>query len=88
MLHHCVATYAQRHADGQTTILFIRRADAPEEPYFTLNWDERDRRIIQNRGLRNCDPPAKVKAFAEAWAAWVRAGCPKEDREKREETAA
>jgi len=86
-LHHCVATYAQRHADGQTTILFIRRADAPEEPYFTLNWDEKDRRIIQNRGLRNCDPPAKVRAFAEAWADWVRAGCPKEKREQREETA-
>lgn len=82
ILHHCVATYAERHAKGETAILFIRSAAAPEMPYFTLNWDEKHGIIIQNRGDRNCDPPAEVKAFAGAWAEWVRAGCPADKNEK------
>lgn len=71
-LHHCVANYAQDHADGRTAILFIRRADEPEEPYFTLEFDEKKLTVRQNRGLRNCGRTPEVEAFEAAWLKWVK----------------
>lgn len=64
-LHHCVATYANRVAEGKTTILFVRRVEEPERPFFTMEW--RDNRVIQCRGSHNCDMPKDVKAFVSAF---------------------
>lgn len=74
VLEHCVWSYGKRHARGELSIFFIRRSISPHEPYFTLNFNEERCSITENRGLRNCDPPVKVKAFAELWISWVRAG--------------
>lgn len=71
-LHHCVATYAQRHAEGKTAIFFIRRAEEPERPYFTLELDEEKLTVRQNRGLRNCARTEEVQAFENAWLEWAR----------------
>ncbi len=71
-LHHCVASYAQRHAEGQTAILFIRQAEAPDKPFFTLEFDERSLQVLQNRGLRNCKRTPEVEAFEKAWLDRVR----------------
>ena len=72
LLHHCVAGYAQNHASGRTAILFIRKADKPEKPYFTLEFDEKELRVKQDRGLRNCDRTPEVEAFEAAWLEWVK----------------
>lgn len=72
-LHHCVATYAQRHADGRTAILLIRRVEEPDKPFFTLELDEEKLKVEQNRGLRNCSRTVEVKAFEEAWLEWAQA---------------
>ena len=37
---NCVGGYANRHIDGATTILFMRRAEAPTESYVTLEIKE------------------------------------------------
>ena len=71
-LHHCVAGYAQRHAEGKTAILFIRRTDKPENPFFTLEFDEKELTVRQNRGLYNCARTPEVEAFEAAWLAWVK----------------
>lgn len=66
-LHHCVYTYAERMAKGTTAIFLIRRIDAPDEPFYTLEWA--DGRIVQCRTHCNksfTDDPA-VWAFANAW---------------------
>lgn len=73
-LHHCVASYAKDHAGGKTAIFFIRRQDKPQEPYFTLELDEKRRIVRQNRGLRNCDPPEEVQKFVIQWLNWIRKG--------------
>lgn len=73
-LHHCVSTYAKRHASGELTIFFIRRAEEPDKPWFTLDFNERDLSVNQNRGLYNCERTPEVRAFEDAWLAWVRAG--------------
>lgn len=67
ILSHCVGSYAKSHADGQTTIFFIRKTNDPETPYFTLEYDFKNKYILQNRGFKNCAPPNEVKAFAEKW---------------------
>ena len=80
LLHHCVADYAQDHANGETAILFIRRADKPEEPYFTLEFDEKNLVVKQNRGLRNCDRTPEVEAFEKAWLDWAKKNVKKKAR--------
>ena len=77
-LHHCVATYAKRHAEGKTAILFIRQVAEPDKPFFTLEFDEKTKKVRQNRGLRNCDRTPEVREFERAWLAYVRRVKPKE----------
>ncbi len=62
-LHHCVGGYVSRVASGETNIFFVRKAETPGKPYFTLEY--RDNRVIQCRGLHNCDMPPDVKAFVK-----------------------
>ena len=64
-LSHCVGTYAKKVAENRTTILFIREAGRPEDPFYTLEYS--DGKVIQCRGHRNCDMTEEVKAFVEAW---------------------
>ena len=77
-LHHCVATYANRYAEGRTAIMFIRQIAEPDKPFFTLEFDEKAKKVRQNRGLRNCDRTPEVKAFEKAWLSFVRHAQPKE----------
>lgn len=67
ILNHCVATYAQRVALGETIILFIRKKDEADKPYFTLNLDPESLNIIQCRGYGNCSYPQEVKRFMDKW---------------------
>lgn len=64
-LHHCVGGYVSRVASGETNIFFVRKAEAPGKSYFTLEY--RDNRVIQCRGLHNCDMPPDVKAFVKVF---------------------
>lgn len=64
-LHHCVGTYIERVAKGETAIFFIRKENEPNKPYYTLEW--RDNKVIQCRGMNNCGATDKVKAFVQAF---------------------
>lgn len=79
-LHHCVWTYAQRHANGETAIFFIRRTVEPWKPYYTLELDEKKLMVRQNRGLRNCGKTAAVQAFEDLWISWIWAGAKRDER--------
>lgn len=81
-LHHCVWTYAQRHANGETAIFFIRRTVEPKTPYYTLELDEKNLTVRQNRGLRNCGETEAVQDFEDIWIGWVRAGARRDERGK------
>ena len=45
-LHHCVGTYRDKVARGDTMIFFIRLEAEPDRPFFTLEWKGR---VIQCR---------------------------------------
>ncbi len=70
LLHHCVGGYAKRHANGKLHILFIRTADKPDVPYYTMELSISGR-IVQARGLRNCDMTPEVKAFVEQYEKYI-----------------
>lgn len=77
-LHHCVSTYGKRHANGETAIFFIRQKGSPKRSYYTLELDEKELKVRQNRGLRNCPRTPEMQAFEELWLRWVRAGAPRD----------
>lgn len=64
VLHHCVRTYGDRVARGETVIYFVRRKDDPDEPFYTLEIDPAGT-FIQCRGEHNCSMTEEVKDFAD-----------------------
>lgn len=67
-LHHCVGGYVNRVAEGRTNILFLRKNDDIEIPFFTIEVSNSNE-IIQIHGLYNRwlgNEPEAVK-FAINW---------------------
>lgn len=82
-LCHCVGGYADRHRDGRTTILFLRRAEAPGDPFLTIEMN--GNRLVQIHGYRNegmhtskgpfaPDPKETYHDWLESWVTWLKAG--------------
>ena len=66
-LHHCVGGYAKNHAEGRTNILLIREKRNINRPYYTM--EIKNNKIVQVRGLRNCDPDKKLNKFLDEFKA-------------------
>lgn len=60
-LSHCVGSYADRVARGETVILFVRQKEKIDNPLYTL--EIKEGKIVQLRGMKNRD------ADADAWEA-------------------
>lgn len=76
-LKHCVGGYADRHADGTTTILFLRTCKNMNVPFYTI--EIKGNQLFQYHGYRNDaetnhKPLPEVKEFVEKWLKWVIAG--------------
>lgn len=74
-LHHCVATYVDKYAEGGTNIFVLRRAVEPDTPWRTVEIGKNGS-VIQDRGLYN-DGAARGlmddhyrQALDLFWAAW------------------
>ena len=52
VLSHCVGGYAERHAEGKLTIMFLRKKSKPDKPYYTIEVSN-DYHIVQCRGYKN-----------------------------------
>ena len=50
-LHHCVGGYVNNHASGETDIIFLRRKEAEDTPFYTI--EIRNDRVIQIHGAYN-----------------------------------
>ncbi len=77
-LRHCVAGYAERHAEGKLTIMFLRRVDEPDKPYYTIEISAHGYKIIQCRGYKNNvvinggkNKPKAIKDFEQAYQAYL-----------------
>lgn len=69
-LNHCVGGYAERHAAGKLHILFIRTADKPDVPYYTMEVSAAGE-IVQVRGANNRAPGKAVSRLVEAYRAYL-----------------
>lgn len=68
-LGHCVGWggYEQKTIEKISMIIFIRKASAPDSPYYTMEYDIRDRKIRQLYGLKNKSATKEVRSFAEGY---------------------
>lgn len=64
-LNHCVRTYAERVAKGETGIMFIREKDKPTQPLYTL--ELKGKKVIQVRGYKNENCTPEVADFVKQW---------------------
>lgn len=75
----------ERVAKGETSIYFIRKAEAPETPYFTMEY--RDNHVTQCRGYKNCGMPPKVEAFVKVFEKKLQDSMRQEKSEKKHRKA-
>lgn len=71
-LHHCVGGYVERHLTCKTTILFLRRKDEPDKPFYTV--EMREGKLQQVHGMHNCGISGAAKEFFDGWLLWLQAG--------------
>ena len=50
-LHHCVGGYVSAHAHGNTNIIFLRKKDAPDKSFYTI--EVKNNQVIQIHGSHN-----------------------------------
>ena len=87
-LVHCVGGYAERHANGKTNILFVRKTDGPDTPYYTMEVSN-DYKIVQCRGYRNDTRTPKsdiVKQFEEKYLNFLEELKKSEEQSKRKKS--
>lgn len=73
-LEHCVGGYAERHAQGELTIMFLRKKSKPDEPFYTIEVSSK-LKIVQCRGYRNNNAdnpkPKSVEDFEEKYQEYL-----------------
>lgn len=76
ILNHCVGNYCERVAKGESIILFLRKLDELDKPFYTVEIRPNVKKLdfVQCRGYRNADPSKEiydsVDGFLESYAKW------------------
>ncbi len=67
-LRHCVKSYIQKIIDGYTNVMFIRKKNEPDKPFFTVEISN-DGQIEQVHGFANCNANSDplVSDFMKDW---------------------
>ena len=65
--HNCVASYAEAHAAGKTSVLFIRKTEKPEESYITVELDTNRHTVRQAFYGHNRRIDTEDSRFIDAW---------------------
>lgn len=67
-LHHCVKTYVNKVSDGITNIVFLRKNDDLETPFYTIEVDNNNY-VQQVHGLCNCtvSKNPEIIPFIDEW---------------------
>lgn len=66
-LIHCVGGYAEKHANGETSIFVMRKVSDPEKPFYTV--EVKNNKITQAYGYDNQVPTKGVQKFLDSFAA-------------------
>lgn len=67
-LHHCAKSYVEKVANQETNVLFLRKTDSLDEPYYTLEVDNYNQ-VLQISGFCNYFPSGKtdILDFVYRW---------------------
>lgn len=65
-LNHCVGSYVQSVSNGKEYILFLRKKENQDIPFFTINITP-DKEIRQIHGKCNCNVPEELTPFIDSW---------------------
>lgn len=70
ILHHCVGSYVDRILNMTAYIMFIRKNEDINTPYFTLHYVLENNKIVikQVHGKYNCNTSDKILNFVKSWA--------------------
>ena len=58
-------SYTKRVAVGECLILFLRRCENIDKPFYTI--ELREREVVQLKGANNTDATPEVQKFVECW---------------------
>ena len=64
-LRHCVGSYVDRVANQECLILFLRRCEDLDTPFYTI--EIRHKKVVQVRGMVNEAPTPEVEKFMSLW---------------------
>jgi len=67
VLHHCVGTYVNSVANGYEYILFLRKKEQLDIPFFTIDVTP-ELKVRQIHGAYNCNMPEELIPFVDSWA--------------------
>jgi hypothetical protein len=71
-LNHCVGSYGDSIKDGDSIVLFIRKTDTPDKPYYTMEVNPVYNAVTQVHGYSNCVPHViknkELIEFIKKWA--------------------
>lgn len=67
VLHHCVGSYTSSVSKGNEYILFLRRNNDIDKPFFTIDITP-DGNVRQIHGLCNCNMSNEIIPFVNEWA--------------------
>lgn len=82
-LHHCVySCYRNRYFSGDTDILFIRKCEEPDKPFYTLEYN--NGHIVQCRTYFNEERTPEIAAFLDEWKTFMKS---KKSKHTKQEAA-
>jgi len=67
VLHHCVGTYINSVANGYEYILFLRKKEQLDTPFFTIDVTP-ELKVRQIHGAYNCNLTEELIPFIDSWA--------------------
>jgi hypothetical protein len=68
-LHHCVKSYINRVTEGSTNIMFIRKREEQDKPFFTVEVSNTGAiEQVHGFGNRNADTEEGLTEFVKEWA--------------------
>lgn len=66
-LHHCVGSYIDSVSEGREYILFLRKKEEADVPFYTIDVTP-DGKVRQIHGFGNCNITNDIKPFIKLWA--------------------
>lgn len=83
-LNHCVGSgdsYLDGHIEGKWRVLFVRKADKPESPYYTLTIHTKDYNVKYCLGKGNKEATSEVSAFLKKYKEHLKKTTTRKDKQ-------